>query len=97
VPPYLDRPETIERFQERLRRAFLSGDSGVARVYLRQLIDRIVVGPDTITIEARADAAVALMAVPGGGIPQHESTDAGVLAHVVDWHARRDSNPRPVD
>jgi len=87
LPPYLYRPETIERFQERLRSAFLSGDSGVARVYLRQLIDRIVVGPDTITIEARADAAVALMAIPGGAIAQHESTDAGVLAHVVDWHA----------
>ena len=89
VPPYLYKPETIERFQERLREAFLSRDRGTARAYLRNLVDHIVVGEDEIIIEARANVALAMMAEPRVSLP----TEGTVLTTVVDWHARRDSNP----
>ena len=87
--PYLYKPETIERFQERLREAFLSRDRGTARAYLRNLVDHIVVGEDEIIIEARANVALAMMAEPRVSLP----TEGTVLTTVVDWHARRDSNP----
>jgi hypothetical protein len=91
VPPYLYKPETIERFQTRLRDAFLSGDRGTARVYLQNLIDHIVVGADEIVIEARASAALAMMSTsrPSTSLP----APGEVLTYVEDWHARRDSNP----
>jgi hypothetical protein len=54
VPPYLYKPETIQRFQGRLREAFLGGDRATARVYLQNLVDHIVVGEDEIIVEARA-------------------------------------------
>jgi site-specific DNA recombinase len=91
VPPYLYKPETIQRFQGRLREAFLGGDRATARVYLHNLVDHIVVGEDEITIEARANVALAMMAESQSFHP--EPTAGKVLADVVDWHARRDSNP----
>ena len=68
-----------------------SGDRATARVYLENLVDRIVVGADDIIIEARAGAAIAMMAVPER--TQALATGGGVLADVYDWRARRDSNP----
>jgi hypothetical protein len=82
---------TIQRFQNRLREAFLSGDRGTARVYLQNLIDHIVVGEESIVIEVRAGAALAMMAAARPA--SVESTGSEVLPDVVDWHARRDSNP----
>ncbi|HYQ41912.1 MAG TPA: recombinase family protein [Polyangiaceae bacterium] len=89
VPPYLYKPETIHRFQGRLRDAFLSRDRGAARAYLQNLVDHISLGEDKIIIEARANVALAMMAEPRPTLP----TDGKVLTTVVDWHARRDSNP----
>ena len=95
IPPYLYKVETIQRFQLRLREAFLSGDRSTARVYLHNLVDHIVIGEDEITIEARANAAIAMMAEP-----RNHKAEAGpreVLADVVDWRTRHDSNMRPSD
>ena len=61
MPPYLYKNETIQRFQNRLREAFLSGDRGTASVYLQNLVDHIVIGEDEIVIEAKAGAAVAMI------------------------------------
>jgi uncharacterized protein (UPF0147 family) len=70
VPPYLYKPETIQRFQARLREAFLGVDRATARVYLQNLVDHIVVGEDEIIIEARAGAALAMMSAPGSSSPK---------------------------
>ena len=64
IPPYLYKAGTIQRFQSRLREAFQSGHRATARAYLQNLVDRIVVGPDVSIIEARAGAAIAMMAAP---------------------------------
>ena len=90
VPPYLYKPETIQRFQGRLREAFLGGDRATARVYLQNLVDHIVVGEDEIIIEARAGAALAMMSASSTTPPQ--ATKGEVLADVVDWRAPVDSN-----
>lgn len=85
IPPYLYKPETIQRFQSRLREAFLSGDRSTARLYLQNLVERITVGADDIVIDARAGAAIAMMAAS-----QRTHSEAGegvVLADVVDWRA----------
>ena len=83
VPPYLYKTETIQRFQNRLREAFLSGDRGTARVYLQNLVDHVVIGEDEIVIEAKAGAALAMMAASRPAAS--ESTSGEVLADVVDW------------
>ena len=94
VPPYLYKPETIQRFQARLREAFLGGDRATARVYLQNLVDHIVVGEDEIIIEARAGAVLAMMSAPGTS--SLEAAKGEVLAHVVDWRPRQESNLRPL-
>ena len=93
VPPYLYKPETIQRFQGRLREAFLGGDRATARVYLQNLVDHIVVGEDEIVIEARAGAALAMMSASGTTSP--EAAKGEVLADVVDWRPQQESNLRP--
>ncbi len=93
VPPYLYKPETIQRFQARLREAFLGGDRATARVYLQNLIDHIAVGEDEIIIEARAGAALAMISAPGTSSP--EAAMGEVLANVVSWRPRHESNMRP--
>jgi hypothetical protein len=54
---------TIERFQRNIRGAFLSGDSAMAKRYLRFLFERTTINEREVTIEAKADAALTLMAV----------------------------------
>jgi len=76
-------PTTIQRFQNRAREAFLSGDRGTARVYLQNLVDHIVIGEEEIVIEAKAGAALAMMAASRPAAS--ESTSGEVLADVVDW------------
>lgn len=90
LPPYLYKPETIQRFQARIREAFLSGDQTTARVYLNTLVERVSVSDDEIIIDARAGAALAMMAEPRKTHP--ESTGGEVLADVVGWRAPQDSN-----
>jgi len=67
VPPYLYKTETIQRFQNRVREAFLSGDRGRARVYLQSVVDHIVIGEDEIVIEAKAVRASARSSPRGRG------------------------------
>lgn len=93
VPPYLYKSETIQRFQSRLRGAFLSGDRATARVYLQNLVDHIVVGADEIVIEARSGAALAMMAASRPNAS--EAAAGGVLADGIGWRPRYDSNVRP--
>ena len=92
VPPHLYKPETVRRFQERLKAALLSNSHDVTRPFLRQLIDRIEVRPDEIVIEATAEAIVALMAAGGQGPDLNIATSAGFLTDVVGWRAPVDSN-----
>lgn len=91
VPPYLYKPETMEGFQNRVRAALASENHAIRRVYLQNLLDHIVVGEESITLEVRAGAALAMMAASRP--TPVESTGTEVLPDVVDWHARRDSNP----
>ena len=86
-------PPPLQRFQARLREAFLWGDRTTARLYLQNLVDQIVVGEDEIIIEARAGAALAMMSAPGTSSP--EATKGDVLADVVDWRPQQGSNLRP--
>lgn len=90
VPPYLYEPETIQRFQAWLREAFLSGSRTTARVYLQNLVDHIVLGEDDIVIEVRADTVLSMMASSRPALVG--ATTGEVLADVVDWRAREDSN-----
>lgn len=91
VPPYLYRQQTIDRFLGNVRSVFESEDMTVARVYLRQLVERISFGPEVITIDANAEAVAYFMAT-GGSAMALGTASAGVLTDVVDWRAREDSN-----
>ena len=95
IPPYLYKPEATQRFQARLREGLLSGNRATARLYLQNLVDRIAVTDDDIIIDVNAGAALAMMAQPGKSHP--DSAPAEVLADVVGWRTRHDSNMRPSD
>jgi len=92
VPPHLYKPETVQRFQARLKAALLSNNHDAPRPFLRQLIDRIDVGPDKIVIEAKAEAVVALMAAGGQAPDLNIAAPSGFLTDVVGWRAPVDSN-----
>lgn len=102
VPPYLYKPDTIARFRAKLQDAFKSGAGGVAGTYLRQLIDKIVVGSEEITIEAKAAEVIAMMAGGASGSggadpgkrPGDETAAGAVHTDVHGWRAREDSNFR---
>ncbi len=68
----------------------LSLPAQMSRVYLQNLVDHIVIGEDEIVIEAKAGAALAMMAASRPAAS--ESTAGEVLADVVDWCAPEDSN-----
>ena len=107
VPPYLYKQDTIERFRTKLREAFTNADRGVAGTYLRQLVERIVVGQEEIVVEAKAAEVIAMMAGsgatgvagPSGADKRLESESAGDVVHtdVHGWRAPPDSNGRPAD
>ncbi len=68
---------------------FLSNDSAITRNYLRFLIDEITVRGTEITIHARGDAVVELMAVGGEKLgPLNPASP--VLTSVGGWRPRRD-------
>jgi site-specific DNA recombinase len=94
VPPYLYKAETIQSYRERLQQA-LTGDRATARLYVHNLVERIVVSDDEITIDACAGAALAMMAQ--SDTATSGAAEGGVLADVVDWRTRHDSNMRPSD
>ena len=52
----------MEAFQSRVRAALSSENHAIQRVYLQNLLDHIVVGEESIVIEVRAGAALAMMA-----------------------------------
>ncbi|MBK8995681.1 MAG: recombinase family protein [Myxococcales bacterium] len=91
LPPYLFKPEVVERFRKRLKASLRDPDTGVAREYLRRLVDRIVISDGDVVVEGRATAAAALMAESRGG-PAVSTTATKVRTHVVGWRAREDSN-----
>lgn len=91
LPPYLFKPEVVERFRKRLKATLTAEDTGVAREYLRRLVDRIVINDGDVVVEGRASAAAALMAESRGS-PAVSTTATKVRTHVVGWRAREDSN-----
>ncbi|MBI3201100.1 MAG: recombinase zinc beta ribbon domain-containing protein [Myxococcales bacterium] len=94
LPPYLFKPEVVERFRKRLKATLGDPETGVAREYLRRLVDRIVISDGDVLVEGKASAAVALMAESRGG-PLVSTTTTKVRTHVVGWRPRYDSNVRP--
>lgn len=96
-PATLYADATIERFQRDLRGIFLAGDNALAKSYLRFLIEKITVKDREVTIEAKANAALTMMAAGnekagGSGIAL---PPAEVLTSVPTKLRKRDSNPRP--
>ncbi len=94
LPPYLFKPEAVERFRKRLKVTLRDPETGVAREYLRRLVDRIVISDGDVVVEGKASAATALMAESRGG-PAVSTTATKVRTHVVGWRPRYDSNVRP--
>ncbi|MBK9000863.1 MAG: recombinase zinc beta ribbon domain-containing protein [Myxococcales bacterium] len=94
LPPYLFKPEVVERFRKRLKATLSTEDTGIAREYLRRLVDRIVISDGDVVVEGKASAAAALMAESRGG-PAVSTTATKVRTHVVGWRPRYDSNVRP--
>ena len=72
------------------RRAHRRGCAPSARVYLQNLVDQIVIGEDEIVVEAKAGAALAMMAASRSAAS--ESTSGEVLADVVDWRPNGDGS-----
>ena len=62
LSPYLFKPEVVARFRKRLQGALVAKDAGIAREYLRRLVERIVITDGDVVVEGKTAAAVALMA-----------------------------------
>jgi hypothetical protein len=75
----------IRRFQSNLKELFLGGDNGVARNYLRLLIERIVVHGPEVEIHVRGAEAIALMASPEISKETKKETTEAVRASVGGW------------
>ena len=89
-PPYLYTDANIERFQTNLRQLLLGEDRTLARTYLRLLVESIELDGDQVTIIAKADGALRLMARPS-------KTKAGETlsvspASALGWLRQQDSN-----
>jgi hypothetical protein len=65
-----------QRSRARVQEAFTNADRGVAGTYLRQLVERIVVEPEEVVVEAKAAEVIAMMATSGS----MGATDAGTRA-----------------
>lgn len=96
LPPYLFKPEMVARFRKRFKATLADQDTGVAREYVRRLVDRIVITDGDVVVEGKVASAVALMAdsAAKSGV---SSAAPKVRTYVVAWHARQDSNLRPMD
>ena len=94
VPPYLYKTETIQRFQNRVREAFLSGDRGRARVYLQSVVDHIVIGEDEIVIEAKAGAGLAVMAASRSAASESTSGHLPSRGYVVGMLLEQENTGR---
>ena len=90
IPAHLYSEATIRKFLEHLREMLLAPDSTMTRNYLRFLVDEITVNGPEITIHARGEAVVGLMAA-GGEKPAPLNPGEPVLTTVGGWRARRDS------
>jgi len=61
-PNHLYAETTIARFQQTIRDLFLGTDQGLAKNYLRFLVERIDVSGNELTVRGKAGATVALLA-----------------------------------
>jgi site-specific DNA recombinase len=91
LPPYLFKPEVVERFRKRLKATLRDPETGVAREYLRRLVDRIVIRDGDVVVEGKASAAAAPMAESRGG-PAVLTTTTKVRTHVVGWRPNPDTS-----
>lgn len=92
-PARLYTRASVLAFQARLRALLLGDDRGVARTYLRFLVDRIEVRDTDVTVLARPEAAVGMMS---GEEPATAAvlTSPDAFSHYgMSWLRRRDSNP----
>ena len=63
-PPALLTDASIDRFQERIRAAFLSNDRSLAKQYLHALVERVDITGQHVRIQSRPDAVARLLAAP---------------------------------
>ena len=96
VPPHLYSEATIRKFLEQLRDMFFAHDSTMTRNYLRFLVDEITINGPEITIHARGEAVVGLMAAGGENAGPLNPGDR-VLTSVSSGWAKKDSNLQPTD
>jgi DNA invertase Pin-like site-specific DNA recombinase len=82
-PPHLYTAATIARFRETVRTIFREGTE-TARLYLRFLVDEIVVNENHVEIRGRTDAVARMMAAAPPS-PASLTTPAPFLATGVDW------------
>ena len=82
-PPNLLKDESLRTIQRNLQDAFLLNGNGVAKRYLRFLLQRIEINGDEVRIEADAATLVA------GGLQLQPSGDVNQLTPVLsvdyDW------------
>lgn len=86
----IEMPRRWRHSRTGVRAALSSDDNAIRHAYLPNLLDHIVVGEVSIVLEVRADAALTMMVASRSPAV---STGTELLPDVVDWHARRDSNP----
>jgi hypothetical protein len=92
-PPHLYSEPTIQRFQAKLQALLLGEDRTVARSYLTLLVDSIVVEDTKITLVAKTDEALRMLAV--GGATGGELTAGAVSpATVMPWLRDRAASAR---
>ena len=88
-PPNLLKDESLRTIQRNLQDAFLLNGNGVAKRYLRFLLQRIEINGDEVRIEADAATLVA------GGLQLQPSGDVNQLTPVLsvdyDWVPRLES------
>jgi len=94
-PEALQTRAAIRRFQANLKELFLGGDNGVARNYLRLLIEKIVIDGPEVHIHVRGAEAIALMAAPQLTGEAKKETTERVRTTVGGWLQLQDSNLGP--
>jgi DNA-binding transcriptional MerR regulator len=91
VPLYLFKESSLQGIQDKLKRAFLSPETGVAKSYVNHLLERIEVAGDEVRLDARMANVLTIEAEKRkDGTVNHEGQS--VPSIVLDWLPDVDSN-----
>jgi Recombinase zinc beta ribbon domain len=88
APASLTSDAAVRRFRETLRAMLKESNNGLARSYLRLLVEKIVVDGGVVRITAKTDAALQVMADGTTGV---STSGPQVRTTVVDWLRMGDS------